>query len=447
MVPIAWTIDADEASVAIYTLLEKASKTAYLSVPHLDFNVLVKSPDDGKKHLFYSIVERACERGVNVHILIGEEFLRSTQARTPPSRCVIRYVNRFGPKVRDETPFWPDQLEERLGDGSLSALGNKSIFVHNQRYLVIDDQVAIVGSFDLGLSSNLSGAFATQKVRHYPVAALVKPNHEFLKFVQLNWATMGISTQPVEHGFFFGSRHDEKHTELRVMVHMIREAKNLLFVQTQYLSSHENTYNTFMLELAKRLARAHADPKDQIRCIIFTNVDGFQDTPNMFWTRQPHLTVDFLDRSLTKLGVPDTSVFKEQNRLFVGSVSSLHESTFFKGSVLIQDMQTALITSSTIRDYSIGPRRCNELGIRVTDGKENHLVYNLFHQIMQDHLALLDYKKEVDKNKEYTAEDYIRLCYENKGRVVRFRKEKNSYLFRFYQMGDWVKRKILGDIT
>src|SRR5207302_2254741 len=202
MKPISWAI-GEETSSAILTLFDYAQKNIYLSVPQLDFNVLLKSSQDDKKYLFYNVVQKACERGVNVHMLVGEEFLRSSKARKPPSRCFVRYVNRFGPKIKDETVLWnlDHLIGEKLSDGTIISLGDKSIFVHNQRYLIIDDSVVMVCSFDISLHPNLSGAFSEQKMKHFSVAALVKPNNEFLDFALLNWNSMGVSTLPIQNRF------------------------------------------------------------------------------------------------------------------------------------------------------------------------------------------------------------------------------------------------------
>jgi hypothetical protein len=450
MKPISFAI-GEETSGAILTLFDNAKENIYLSTPQLDFNVLLKSPVDDKKQLFYNVIQKTCERGVNVHILVGEEFLRSTKTRAPPSRCFVRYVNRFGPKIKEETVLWNiDHLVgEKLTDGTIISLGDKSIFIHNQRYLVIDDTIAMIGSFDLSLHPNLSGAFAEQKVKYFPVSALVQPNEEFLTFIKLNWNTMGISTMPMQNRFFFGGRYEPKYIvnnpEHSVMIKTILEAKKSIYLQTQYFSSHQDTFNTVANAIATRLSKAYQEgKKDPFRCVILTNVDCSQDFRNFYCTRQPYLTVDYMLEIFRKSGVSDPLCFKNENRFFMGSVSSQHEMCYFQGTLLIQDEEMALITSSSVQDYSLGPRRCSELGILIQDGEKNHLVKNLFHQLLQTHLCLLDYKGEMSETQ--SLEKYIQLCYENKGRVKRFTLCSNSMLSR-YKWGDWMKRKLFGEIV
>ena len=445
----------DETSAAILTLFDDAKENIYLSLPNLDWNVLLKSAYDDQKYLFYNVVQKACERGVTVHLLVGEDFLRSYSTRPPPPKCFVRYVNRFGPKIRDETILWYFEylFHEKLDDGTIVSLGDKSIFFHNQRYLVIDESVAMIGSFDLSLHPNLSGAFQDQKMKYYPISALVKPDRKFLDFVQLNWNSMGISTMPVSNRFFFGGRFDPQHAknqdtkvniEYDAIIAMIMNAKKSILIQTQFLSSHQDTENKVIEALATRLAKAHQDglKKDPFRCILLTNIDCSQDSRNFYCTRETHLTSKYMLDCFRKLGISDPLVFKEEKRLFVGSVTSSHEQIYFEGTLLIKDENTALITSSSIHDFSIGPRRCSELGVIVRDGEQNQLVANLFHQLMQDHLALLDYKGKTSEMRAF--DEYVSLCYQNKGKVKRYRL-CSERLQTGYRWADWLKRLFFGD--
>ena len=288
MIPISFAIE-DETHTAILTLFDNAQKSIYLSIPELRWNVVLRSPSS--KETFYNVVKRTCERGVTIYILTGEDFVQlQNQNVTLPSRCFVHYVNCFGPKIKEETVLWnwDNLIGEKLSDGSYVFLGEKRIFVHNlKRYLVMDERIAMIGSFDL------SDVSKEEKIRHFPVSAFVKVNKDLLDFVKLNWNTMGVSTMAPPNCFFFGSGLSDKpanvyakNPEQEMIVNLISSAKKLIFIQTQFFASYELTENTIAHALALRLVKAYQNGKeDPFRCIILTNVDCPQNFRNFYCSK------------------------------------------------------------------------------------------------------------------------------------------------------------------
>lgn len=449
MESLCWCQGEQEVSSCISELFESAKERIFVSVPTFDWNVLLGPA--GKRKLFVTLVKEAVARKVEVCILTGEEFLRDRREDKPPEGCFIRYVSRFGPKIKDETVLWhwDNFVSEKLQDGTLVSLGGKRIFSHNQSYILCDRDRALVGPFSLVIQSNLTGPFSEQKVRFMPICSVVKPDEDMIKLIYRNYNSRGVSSLPCNDRFFFGGPsetaqiQEKENPEHALMLRLIMNAKKSLVVHTRCLDSRETTSNKFIKAVAARIAQgiqAGMD-KDPIRVMIFTNVTPAQNLQEMYATALLSLTTKYLQQLFAVMGVHDVEKIKQ--RFFLGSVQSNHEVTSFQGTLIIQDEQVALVTSSTIQDKSLAVRRCSELGVLVKQDEKNELVSVLQHKLLQEHLGLLTYDEKLTSL--LSMEEYMKMCYQGKGHVVRYRQPSEAFMKRVRLMS-FLKDKLLGRV-
>lgn len=457
MESLYWCRGEKEISTCISDMFEAAKERIFISVPTFDWNVLLGP--SGKRKLLITLIQEAVARKVEVCILTGEEFLRTKREDHPPDGCFVRYVSRFGPKIKDETVLWhwDNFVSEKLTDGTLVSLGGKRIFSHNQRYILCDQERALIGPFSLSIQSNLTGPFSEQKIRFMATCSVVKPDEDLLKMIYRNYNSRGVSSLPCNDRFFFGcpsesaQGQEKENPEHALMLRMIMNAKESIVLETRCLDSRENTANKVMKAIAARIAQAiqagtvdgvRGTEQDPFRVIIFTNVIPAQNLEDMYSTGLLSLTTEYFQKSLSVMGIHDIDKIKE--RFFLGSVQTNHEVTSFQGTLLIQDGKVALVTSSSIQDKSLAVRRCSELGVLIQEDKKNQIVSILQHKLLQDYLCLLKYDHETLSDL-LPLKDYLKLCYQAKGHVVRFRQLSQASMKRFRLLA-FCKDKLLGRV-
>lgn len=154
--------------------------------------------------------------------------------------------------------------------------------------------------------------------------------------------------------------------EHSLILKLIQTAQKSIFIQTQFLCSHAHTHNRVVRTLCERLVKAQQNPlQDPFQCILLTNIDCKQDVENIWRTLGVYPTAVYMEECFGNMGIHKAVTMK--NRLFLGHVQTTEVLTYFEGSVVIQDGCKALVTSSSLEDRSLSPKRCSELGILLHD--------------------------------------------------------------------------------
>lgn len=438
---VSWCHGDDEVHICVAKVFEMAKNEIFLSVGEFQWNALIGIPR--KKKLFISYVKDAIKRGVKVNILRSEESLRPKVEQKAPQGCIVHYVDLYGPKTKDEVTAWPFGFLKWLPP--LALVGEKSIYSHNQGYLLMDEELAIVGPLNLALKPDLMGSFSEQKIKYMPICAVIKPDGDFIRAVRRNFNSKGRCSIPAPDRFFFGQpqfqMEQKENPEHQLLQNMILNSKHSLLIQTESFLSHAGTENKIAYLLASRIARGIQDPKDKIQIILLTNATAPQHFQESYDCACLALTATFLLKTFGLMGIHDAEQIKQH--FFLGSVQTNHEVTYFRGTTILQDGEAALVTSSRIHDRSLALHHCSEMGALVRQKDKNQLVNMLQHRALQIYLGLMT---PTDEPKTfYSFAEYLKMCYNEKGHVVRYRLPSTSYV-RSLGMIDFVKDKILGRV-
>jgi hypothetical protein len=445
---ISWCINEQDIWVCLITLFERAQKSIHLAVPTFNWKTLLGLP--GQKELFSNIVKQTTQRGVQIHILAGETLLRSREER-PPSNCFVRYVARFGSKIKDECIFWhwDDLISEQLEDGTTIAMGEKRVFWFNQSYLMMDETLALVGPIDLSMKPDVLGSFSDTKVNYSPVCAVVKPDEKFIKVVMSNWNSNGLKSIPMMDRFFFDSKQNALATrpinatnpQHNQMIKLIQEAKESIFIQSEYFVSNGTTENKIAEALIRRMVKAYQTKDDPFCFIVLTNSQSPQHFHQMYHTTLLCLSTDYMMELLQRLGVPDP--YELHTRILVASVQTAKAITYFQGTLLIQDSRVALVSSAAIYDHSLAPHCCAEFGVIIKEKKYNQLVAHLEHQLLQEHLNLVTH--EGKQTSLLPFRQYLEMGNKYQGSVKPYRQPSDIPL-GLCRMVNTVKKKTLGNL-
>ncbi len=240
--------------------INNAKKYIYLSAWHIDLNLTFN-----KKTLF-DILKKKCNQGIKVYILT------STAGDTVSENIKYTKVNipNFNFKILD--------MENSSIFNFISIL--LKYFSYNfdsccdrlfhQRYFLVDGVKAMIGGCDMDndmQNSLYNNIFNQNKYYWTEYGITFSPDSKFIEFCKKNFELDG--KYYIDNGILYGNFYD-RNTEYNKILKLIRESKESIFIENQYINSNLNTRNNIFLELAKRIIKS-VNEKKEFSVILITN--------------------------------------------------------------------------------------------------------------------------------------------------------------------------------
>lgn len=393
---VVWCIDYASIWQSVHDLMMAAQRHIYLALYQLDWDQNVKPGVT-----FIQLLKYVCGRGVQVSILLSDQFLSVCPPPTwLPRTCEIKVVVKPGSSIIAESPLWKTVtplLAPFVHLPAVSQMTQIQPYYFHQQYMIVDDELAIVGSLDLNKYVKENPGHrevALGDMGQHALACIVTPNASFCQFAVENFAKHGeAAPSEVKTELPFGDLQQPpsfvgsfpaQFNELDLIYTMIRDVRHVLYIETRYFISHRETRNQIAKHLVDRLVRAYTE-KEDLKIVVFVNKQYFTSTMDSYLSSQLALTALYISSLLEEHKIDPTQMV---DYFFIGSLTR-NIPTAIVTTCILQDTTRCLLTSSPLWDRSL-THQCDELGIVIDDPTANsHLRTTLW----QEHLEISDAKE------------------------------------------------------
>ncbi|MEQ8767155.1 MAG: phosphatidylserine/phosphatidylglycerophosphate/cardiolipin synthase family protein [Planctomycetota bacterium] len=367
-------LDFEECYDAVIELCEEAREAVYLSSWLIDFDYRMNG-----RFTMRELLERMSARGVVVKILLTPNVLFDlVPPEVLPEGVELRFATTWGPRYR---------LFERLSFGrnvrSNPADYDYRWFSTHHKLLVVDGRRALIGGCDI--NDQRAGSERTGETNDHgfiwaETAVLTECDAELWHYCAENFETRGRAQ--MDSVRWLGPFPTRSH-EASVLCHQIRDARELLYIENQYLTVGSRTEPNVLEVLAERIARA-ARTAESLRIVIVTNrvcadSGGFL----RFALKQNFcLAIEKLEQHLERRGIPKE---KLKDHLVCAELRRDEAPIFVHSKVFIRDGETLITSSSNLNDRSLSSSGSDqELGVRFDD---RELAFDLLQRLIAKHLG------------------------------------------------------------
>lgn len=241
--------------------IKNANKYIYLAAWHINLNLTFN-----EKTLF-EILKEKCNQGVKVYVLT------STAGNTVNENIKYTEMNipNFNLKFLDmESSSILNSIATIFLQKSSYNVKNCCDRLFHQRYFLIDGIKAMIGGCDMDndmQNSLYNNIFNKYKYYWTEYGVTFTPDSKFIEYCKKNFELDG--KYHINNGFLFGNFYD-RNTEYEKIINLIRESKESIFIENQYINSNTNTRNNILLELAKRIIKS-VNEKKKFSVVLITN--------------------------------------------------------------------------------------------------------------------------------------------------------------------------------
>jgi phosphatidylserine/phosphatidylglycerophosphate/cardiolipin synthase-like enzyme len=251
------------------------------------------------------------------------------------------------------------------GSGRLPAVArlfcaNTRFTNHHQKYVCVDGVQMMIGGTDV--DAQRTGWLQSNGSRPdgycwHETSVTFPCTSPMLEFVRQNFDVIATDVPfPLVHG---GAR------EHAVLLHLIDNAQSCIHMEAQTCISSGTTANTIFSAVARRVARAFANPDtDRFHFLFLTNEFQIDESAVVSWATTQHLawSTRHLNAELHAHGVSPPFITA---RVFLGFMEAPGKKHIkIHSNMTIQDGHTLLRSSSNFTDRSLSPLPCdNELGV------------------------------------------------------------------------------------
>ena len=247
--------------------IKNAKKYIYICSWYIDLYCIC----DNNKTL-YDILINKCNQGVKVYILLS--VISPVNVCDKKSVYYNKTHNNLHIKVLD---FESNSVVNKVVFNSLNSVSCNYIPYtdccnreFHQRYFLVDDIHAMISGCDITDETyNCLKRGKTNKKGYYWIeyGIIFRPNTEYINYCKKNFELDGKSE--INSKYFIGNFH-KINTDYDKLISLIRNSKESIFAENQYIYSHNNTYNNIFLEICNRIIKS-VKQKEKFRFILITN--------------------------------------------------------------------------------------------------------------------------------------------------------------------------------
>ena len=380
-------VDFEECKAKIHDIVSNAKRTVYYSTFLCDFEFPLLE-DSNKEETMANVLNRLARNGVEVYILYNPGM----QYGNKP----IQYIrNMLDSRIRITTA----KTNLELSTLSRSTQRIKVCGYHHQKYICVDDKIAMVCGCDI--NGERAGWLVKNCMGYYwdEIATVLPCSERMSTWFRSNFET----PHKVESPFPLLSGGLREHD---AMVHLIRTAEyELYFANQTLLTGNEMYVNKIGHALVDRIVRARHERKP-FQIMLLTN-ESQNDEPG-FWTQiycrySPMLSLMGIEEYALDCGISLQELYEYfyiATLRYDGVIVKVHS------NLLVADQDRAIRSSGNLSDRCFSDKPTDsELGVMMKGQEVKLFMQYHFRRLLPDYdgdvdqeLTLLDLRRAAERN-------------------------------------------------